>query len=279
MAAYANAMDVATRRETVMALCPRQGEVMRDVLNEETRDVLAKKLAAMPSSDTWYKDIYNKAIYGPMLFQEPELKEVTATVERHFPGYRILADLYLEKKPSDQGFPFHTDFDSNGFMERPEQMISVWFPLTPVNAERGGQLSVVTEDGAVRLSLIRVAIQLHSLQREVDRSIPPHRPFELSYHERHYLEKTRFTPDLDPGDALVFCNAFFHKSEPVHQGTRCAYILRLVPKECAFNLTRLLALRSLGQNLNVVNTLLKEHYPEALAMAEKADAEAAGSRM
>ena len=126
-----------------------------------------------------------------------------------------MADLYLEKAPCDQGFPFHTDFDSNCFMERPEQMISVWFPLTPVNSDRGGQLSVVVDDGAVRLSLIRVANQLHSLLRVVDKSVPPHRPFDLSPPEVAYLERTRHTPSLDPGDALVFCNAFFHKSEPV----------------------------------------------------------------
>ena len=86
-----------------------------------------------------------------------------------------------------------------------------------------------------------------------------------------YLEQSKITPSLDAGDALVFCNAFFHKSEPVQAGApglldgqkRAAYIMRLVPRNCHFSKTRLLALQSLGQNLNVVNELLAEHYPDA----------------
>jgi hypothetical protein len=194
------------------------------------------------------------------------------TVEELLPGYRILADLYLEKTPADDGFPFHTDFDSNGFMERPEEMVTLWIPLTPVQEEGSGQLSIVNEEGSIRLSLIRVAHQLHSLVEMMDPDVPRHPPFGMTQAEVNYLERTRFTPALDAGDALVFCNAFFHKSEPVIPGTpgldggnkRAAYILRCVPKDAQFSRTRLLALKSLGQNLVVVNELLAKHYPETL---------------
>lgn len=79
-----------------------------------------------------------------------------------------------------------------------------------------------------------------------------------------YLKRTKVTPSLGAGDALLFCNAFFHKSENVHQGKRTAYILRLVPKDAKFSRTRLLGLKMLGQNLAVVNELLEQHYPDAL---------------
>lgn len=249
---------------------PRHAELLRSLISEETRQKLLNTAAKMRSSDTWYGDIYNKAIYGPMLFRDKSLG-LEEIIEKHFPKYRILADLYLEKTPEDQGFPFHTDFDSNGFMEKPEEMITVWIPLTPVKEEGSGQLSIVTEEGAIRLSLIRVAHQLHSLTRQVDQTVPPHPSFSMTPQEHMYLERRRFTPSLDACDALVFCNAFFHKSEPVVPGspglmdgdTRATYIMRLVPKDCHFSKFRLLAMKSLGQNLNVVNELLEQYYPDA----------------
>jgi hypothetical protein len=149
-------------------------------------------------------------------------------------------------------------------MEHPEEMLTVWIPLMPVKESGSGQLSIVTEEGAIRLSLIREANQLHTLVRIVDPSVPAHAPFQMTQHEYDYLEKTKVTPSLDAGDALLFCNAFFHKSEDVLHGRRAAYILRLVPKDAKFNRKRLLALRQLGQNLAVVNELLEQHYPDAL---------------
>jgi hypothetical protein len=260
----------------VSQLQPHHGQVIRNVLNNETRQKLWSKLDAMPSSDTWYGDIYEKAIYGPMVFRDPVLK-LTETVEELLPGYRILADLYLEKTPHDEGFPFHTDFDSNGFMERPEEMVTLWIPLTDVTEEGSGQLSIVNTEGAIRLSLIRVANQLHSLVAMMDKSVPQHQSFSMTYQEQNYLERSKFTPSLSPGDAVCFCNAFFHKSEPVVPGTapgnkRASYILRCVPKDAKFSRTRLLALRFLGQNLNVVNELLATHYPEtATALKNRAE--------
>jgi len=248
----------------VSQIQPHHGQVMRNVFSEEIRQKLRTKLDVMPSSDTWYGDIYKKAIYGPMVFRDKEMN-IESTVEKLLPGYRILADLYLEKTPEDDGFPFHTDFDSNGFMERPEEMITLWIPLTPVNEVGSGQLSIVNQEGAISLSMIRVANQLHP------QTIPRREGFVMSYQEQSYLEHSKFTPALDAGDALVFCNAFFHKSEPVVPGTpglennkRAAYILRCVPKDAKFSRTRLLALKSLGQNLNVVNELLAQNYPDAV---------------
>ncbi len=92
---------------------------------------------------------------------------------------------------------------------------------------------------------------------------PEHAPFQLTRQELNYLEKTKVTPALDAGDALLFCNAFFHKSEPVFADSRAAYILRLVPKGAKFSRTRLLALKKLGQNLEVVNPLFEQHFPDA----------------
>lgn len=244
-------------------ISPHHGQLLQNVLSKETQAALARKLGAMPNGETWYADIYDKAIYGPMVFREQELG-IIETIAELLPDYRILSDLYLEKTPQDQGFPFHTDFDSIGFMENPEEMLTVWIPLTPVKEPGSGQLSIVMEEGAVRLSLIREANQLHSLVRVVDPSVPEHLPFQITQQEYDYLERTKVTPALDAGDALLFCNAFFHKSENVDQGTRSAYILRLVRKDAKFSKTRLLALRKLGQNLAVVNELLQEHYPEAL---------------
>jgi len=244
-------------------ISPHHGEVLRNVLSKETRETLAAKLDVMPNGQTWYADIYQKAIYGPMVFRDPELNIIEA-IEKLLPNYRILSDLYLEKTPDDQGFPFHTDFDSIGFMEHPEDMLTVWIPLTPIEEAGSGQLSIVMEEGAVRLSLIREANQLHSLVRVVDSSVPAHPPFQITQQEYDYLEQTKITPSLDAGDALLFCNAFFHKSEDVHNGKRSAYIMRLVRKDAKFNKTRLLALKKLGQNLAVVDELLKQHYPDAL---------------
>jgi hypothetical protein len=202
-----------------------------------------------------------------MIFRDKELN-IIDTIEKLLPKYRILADLYLEKPPDDQGFPFHTDFDSIGFMEHPEDMLTVLMPLTPVKEADSGQLPIVMQEGAVRLSLIREANQLHSLVRVVDPSVPAHPPFQVTEHKYAYLERTKFAPALDAGDALLFCNAFFHKSEDVLQGSRAAYILRLVPKDAKFSRTRLLGLKKLGQNLAVVNELLEQHYPDALATCE-----------
>ncbi|MDX1668846.1 MAG: hypothetical protein R3194_05480, partial [Limnobacter sp.] len=232
------------------SLSPHHGRVLRDVFDEEVRTQLLEKLGAMPNGDTWYADIYRKAIYGPMVFRDEDLK-VKQIVNKLLPGYRVLSDLYLEKTPEDQGFPFHTDFDSIGFMEHPQDMLTVWIPLTPVKEEGSGQLSIVMQEGAVRLSLIREAHQLHSLNRVIDPTIPEHVPFQITQREHDYLEQTKFTPALDVGDALLFCNAFFHKSEQVVSGTRAAYILRLVPENAQFSKTRLLALKKLGQNLTV----------------------------
>lgn len=251
------------RPDFLQAISPHHGEVVRNLFDLETRERLAAKLGAMSNGDTWYADIYSKAIYGPMVFRDEELN-IAGTIGQLLPEYRILADLYLEKTPNDSGFPFHTDFDSIGFMERPEDMLTVWIPLTPVKEAGSGQLSIVMEEGAVRLSLIREAVQLHSLLRVVDPSIPAHPPFQMTVQEQDYLERTKFTPSLDAGDALLFCNAFFHKSEEVLQGKRAAYIMRLVPKDARFNRARLLGLRKLGQNLVVVNELLAQHYPDAL---------------
>jgi ectoine hydroxylase-related dioxygenase (phytanoyl-CoA dioxygenase family) len=149
-------------------------------------------------------------------------------------------------------------------MERPEDMLTVWIPLTPVKEAGSGQLSIVMEEGAVRLSLIREAHQLHSLVCVVDPSVPEHTPFQMTQQEHAYLERSKFTPALDAGDALLFCNAFFHKSEDVLHGKRAAYIMRLVPRDAKFSRTRLLGLKKLGQNLEVVNELLNQHYPQAL---------------
>lgn len=252
-----------SRPDFLQTISPHHGEVVRNVLGENTRENLAAKLGAMPNGETWYADIYSKAIYGPMVFRDEELN-IASKIEQLLPEYRILADLYLEKTPQDKGFPFHTDFDSIGFMERPEDMLTVWIPLTPVKEAGSGQLSIVTEEGAVRLSLIREAVQLHSLLRVVDPSIPEHPPFQLTVQEHEYLECKKITPSLDAGDALFFCNAFFHKSEEVLQGKRAAYIMRLVPKDAKFNRARLLGLKKLGQNLTVVNELLEQYYPDAL---------------
>ena len=251
------------RPDFLKNISPHHGEVSRNVLSKETREKLATKLDVMPNGQTWYADIYKKAIYGPMVFRDKELN-IIDTINKLLPNYRILADLYLEKTPDDQGFPFHTDFDSIGFMERPEDMLTVWIPLTPVKEAGSGQLSIIMEEGAVRLSLIREASQLHSLVRIVDPSVPEHVPFQMTQNEYDYLERTKVTPSLDAGDALLFCNAFFHKSEDVFHGSRAAYIIRLVPKDAKFSRTRLLALRQLGQNLAVVNELLEQHYPDAL---------------
>jgi hypothetical protein len=244
-------------------ISPHHGEVARQVLNNETREKLLARLGAMPNGQTWYADIYDKAIYGPMLFRDEELG-IMDLIENLLPDHRIVADLYLEKTPDDRGFPFHTDFDSIGFMEHPEDMLSAWIPLTPVREPGSGQLSIVMEEGAVRLSLIREANQLHSLVSVVDPSVPEHPPFQMTQAEHNYLERTKYTPSLDAGDALLFCNAFFHKSEEIYKGRRAAYILRLVSKDAKFSRTRLLALKKLGQNLVVVNELLKQHYPDAL---------------
>lgn len=254
---------MTSRSDFLKGIAAHHGQVIRDVLSAETREKLAAKLDAMPNGETWYADIYKKAIYGPMLFRDEALG-ITDTIENILPDYRILADLYLEKTPDDDGFPFHTDFDSIGFMERPEDMLTVWIPLVPVNEAGSGQLSIVMEEGAVRLSLIREAHQLHSLVRVVDPTVPEHRPFEMTQQEFDYLERSKFTPSLNAGDALLFCNAFFHKSEDVYQGRRSAYILRLVPKDAHFSRTRLLALKKLGQNLSVVNELLAQHYPDSV---------------
>lgn len=242
-------------------LSPYHGKVLRKLLSDDIRSKLQAQLAEMPNGETWYADIYQKAIYGPMVYRDQALN-ISNIIESHLPQYRILADLYLEKTPDDRGFPFHTDFDSIGFMEHPEDMLTVWIPLIPVNEPGSGQLSIVMDEGAIRLSLIREAIQLHSLVRVIDTSIPEHMPFQMSQQEYQYLERTKYTPALDAGDALLFCNAFFHKSEDVLNGCRAAYILRLVPKDAKFNLTRLLALKKLGQNLTVVNQLLDEYYPD-----------------
>jgi hypothetical protein len=59
------------------------------------------------------------------------------------------------------------------------------------------------------------------------------------------------------------CYTWDHNAFDSH-GKRAAYIMRLVPKDAKFSKTRLLALRKLGQNLAVVDELLKTHYPEAL---------------
>ncbi len=252
----------ASRPEFLKGISPHHGEVVPDLLSKQTQEKLATMLGAMPSSETWYADIYSKAIYGPMVFRDKEL-DIVNTIEQLLPNHRILADLYLEKTPNDRGFPFHTDFDSIGFMERPEDMLTVWIPLTPVKEEGSGQLSIVMEEGAVRLSLIREANQMHSLLRVADPSIPEHPPFQMTMQELDYLESTKFTPSLDAGDALLFCNAFFHKSEDVLQGKRAAYIMRLVPKDANFSRARLLGLRKLGQNLAVVNELLEQYYPDA----------------
>ena len=251
------------RPDFLKNISPHHGEVLHNVLSKETQEALAAKLDAMPNGQTWYADIYEKAIYGPMVFRDQELN-IIETIDKLLPNYRILTDLYLEKTPDDQGFPFHTDFDSIGFMEHPEDMLTVWIPLTPVKEEGSGQLSIVMEEGAVRLSLIREANQLHSLVRVVDSSVPEHMPFQITQQEYDYLERTKVTPSVDAGDALLFCNAFFHKSEDVHHGKRSAYIMRLVPKDARFSKTRLLGLKKLGQNLPVVNELLKKHYPDAL---------------
>lgn len=252
-----------SRPEYLTRVSPHHGEIVPQVLNKETLDTLAARLNVMPNGETWYADIYQKAIYGPMLFRDQELG-IQSTIEKLLPDYYILSDLYLEKTPDDQGFPFHTDFDSIGFMERPEDMLTVWIPLVPVKESGSGQLSIVMEEGAVRLSLIREANQLHSLTRVADPSVPPHAPFQISQEELSYLERVKVTPSLDAGDALFFCNAFFHKSEDVDSGSRAAYIMRLVPKGTQFSRSRLLALKKLGQNLEVVNELLEKYYPEAL---------------
>lgn len=251
------------RPDFLKGVSQHHGEVVRNPLSKETLEKLATKLNAMPNGQTWYADIYKKAIYGPMVFRDKELN-IVDTIEKLLPEYRILADLYLEKTPADKGFPFHTDFDSIGFMERPEDMLTVWIPLTPVKEAGSGQLSIVMDEGAVRLSLIREANQLHSLIRVVDPSVPEHAPFQITQQELAYLERSKFTPSLDTGDALLFCNAFFHKSEDVLHGKRAAYIMRLVPKDAKFSRTRLLGLKKLGQNLAVVNELLNQHDPEAL---------------
>ncbi len=251
---------MTVRPDFLKNISPYHGEVVRNFISKEIQQKLAHKLDIMPNGQTWYSDIYKKAIYGPMVFRDEEL-ELVETIEELLPNYRILADLYLEKTPDDQGFPFHTDFDSIGFMERPEDMLTVWIPLTPVKEAGTGQLSIVMEEGAVRLSLIREANQLHSLVRIVNPSVPAHPPFQMTEHEFDYLERTKYTPSLDAGDALLFCNAFFHKSEDVQEGNRAAYILRLVPKDAKFSRTRLLGLKQLGQNLAVVNELLEQHYP------------------
>lgn len=114
-------MSKTTRTDYQNAIQPLHGQVLRNLIGDETRQKLWKKLDSMPSSDTWYGDIYEKAIYGAQVFRDESLG-LQKVVEKHFPGYRILADLYLEKTPRDDGFPFHTDFDSNGFIERPEEM-------------------------------------------------------------------------------------------------------------------------------------------------------------
>ena len=106
------------RHDFLQNISPHHGQVLRDVLSEDTKAALADKLGAMPDGQTWYADIYDKAIYGPMVFRDPELN-IIETIDKLLPDYRILPDLYLEKTPADQGFPFHTDFDSIGFMEHP----------------------------------------------------------------------------------------------------------------------------------------------------------------
>lgn len=245
-----------TKSNFLKNLSPHHGTVLRGVFSKNLRERLLEKLKAMPNGDTWYADIYRKAVYGPMVFRDEDL-EITPVINELLPEYKVLSDLYLEKTPEDHGFPFHTDFDSIGFMEHPQEMLTVWIPLTPVKEVGSGQLSIVTEEGAVRLSLIREAHQLHSLNRVIDPSIPEHVPFQMTQQEHDYLERTKFTPALDVGDALLFCNAFFHKSEEVFSGTRSAYILRLVPRDAKFSKTRLLALKKLGQNLRLVNELLE----------------------
>jgi len=253
----------AHRPEFLKGVSPHHGKVVRNLLSNETQEKLTAKLGAMPNGQTWYADIYNKAIYGPMVFRDKDL-DIANTIVQLLPEYRILADLYLEKTPDDSGFPFHTDFDSIAFMERPEDMLTVWIPLTPVKEVGSGQLSIVMKEGAVRLSLIREANQLHSLVRVTDPSVPEHPPFQLTGEELDYMERTKFTPSLDAGDAFLFANAFFHKSEDVLRGKRAAYILRLVPKDAKFSRARLLGLKKLGQNLAVVNELLEQYYPDAL---------------
>lgn len=249
------------RPDFLTRLSPHHGEIVPRLLDKETLETLTATLESMPNGSSWYSDIYNKAIYGPMLFRDNKLG-LRQAIEKHLPDYYVLADLYLEKTPLDQGFPFHTDFDSIGFMEHPEDMLTAWIPLVPITEPGSGQLSIVMEEGAVRLSLIREAVQLHNLVRVVDPSVPPHRPFELTQQELDYLEQTKFTPSLDAGDALLFCNAFFHKSEALLNANRGAYIMRLVPKNTQFSRTRLKALKKLGQNLDVVNELLERHFPE-----------------
>ena len=93
-------------------------------------------------------------------------------------------------------------------MEQPQDMLTVWIPLTPVKQPGHGQQSVVIEEGAIRLSLIREAIQLHSLVREVNRSVPEHTSFQMTHEEYHYSKRTKVTPLLEAGDALLLQRLF-----------------------------------------------------------------------
>ncbi len=188
-----------------------------------------------------------KRVFSPYLIcKYPDLLQtIVANCRSYLPsGFEPIFDVYFEIADGQKGLPWHTGIDSTFFMKGKRQLITLWVSLVRLNEATGGRLDIFTDPplsfGMAALNSINL---INSSRDENYSSI-------FRRNMTGYLDKNFRSHDCDAGDAILFSDTTFHRSEDIRmQGyQRSSYALRFVREDTEFDLAVIKRLHAVTQH-------------------------------
>jgi hypothetical protein len=176
-----------------------------------------------------------KRVFSPYLFcKHPDLlRTMVASCRSHLPsGFEPIFDIYFEIADDQHGLPWHTGLDSVLFMQGSKQLVTLWISLVEVNAATGGRLDIFADPVA------SVGIAALSAMNTLNPSINPNYFGAFRNNLAGYLNRNFVSHDCGAGDAVLFADTTFHRSEDIRQPgyRRSSYALRFVRQDTQFDL-------------------------------------------
>ena len=176
-----------------------------------------------------------KRVFSPYLFcKHPDLLQtMVASCRSYLPsGFEPIFDIYFEIGDDQHGLPWHTAIDSVLFMQGSKQLVTLWVSLVEVNAATGGRLDIYADPVA------SVGIAAWNASNILNTSINPVYLGNFRRNLAGYLNRNFVSHDCGAGDAVLFADTTFHRSEDIRQPgyRRSSYALRFVRHDTQFDL-------------------------------------------
>ncbi|MGA9334014.1 MAG: hypothetical protein WBV39_07025 [Rudaea sp.] len=176
-----------------------------------------------------------KRVFSPYLIcKHPDLLRIMVdSCQSCLPsGFEPVFDIYFEIEDGDRGLPWHTGIDSTLFMKGRRQLVTLWISLVDVNETTGGRLDIFTDPPASFGMAVLNSVNFFNSARDGN---------YYSVFRRNlagYLQRNFTSHDCGAGDAILFADTTFHRSEDIRMRgfQRSSYALRFVREDTEFDL-------------------------------------------